>query len=273
MIRTNISSLDAQRHMSMVQQSQAKTFQRLASGYRINGAADDAAGLGITEAMSAQIRSYSVAERNANDAISMAETADGAAAQIHDILGRLRELAVQSSNGSMSANDRTNLDTEFTALRDEIDRIANVTNFNGITLLGGAAAGIDFQVGVGTTASDRLAITFGGIDGAGLGINALQVDSLVNAQASITAIDTAIQDLSTSRQGFGAGINKMQTAVATLQVARSSLTAARGRIKDVDVAEESAAMARAQVLSQAGAAVLTQANQAPQLALSLLRGG
>jgi flagellin len=272
-IRTNVASLETQRHMSKTQNDQAKTFQRLSSGYRINTAADDAAGLGITESMGAQIRSYGVAERNANDAISMAETADGAASQMHDILGRLRELAVQSSNGALSAGDRTNLDTEFTALRGEIDRISNVTTFNGLSLLSGAAAAVDFQVGIGTSADDKLSITFGGVTGATLGVAALQVNTVAASQASITAIDTAIATLTTTREGFGSGINKMQSAVSNLQTTRTALTAARSRIKDVDVAEESASMARAQVLSQAGVAVLTQANQVPQMALSLLRGG
>jgi flagellin len=245
---------------------QTKTFARLSSGYRINGASDDAAGVGITESLGAQIRSFTVAERNANDGISMAETADGAAVQVSEILGRLRELAVQSSNGALSGNDRTNIDTEFTALRSEIDRIANVTKFGGQDLLAGTATAIDFQVGIGTTADDQISVTT-----TALGINASAVDTVANAQAAIDDIDTAIQDLGTSRQGFGSAINRLQSAASNVQTMRTNLASARSRIKDTDVAEEAAAMARQQVLSQAGASVLSQANSAPQMALSLLR--
>jgi flagellin len=271
-IRTNVASLEAQRHLSRTQEDLKTSFQRLSSGYRINSAADDAAGLGISESMSAQVRSYAVAERNAMDGISMAETADGAAAQIHSILGRMRELAVQSSNGSMTANDRTNLNTEFTALRDEIDRISDVTKFNGKDLLSGAAATVDFQVGIGTSASDRVAVSFGGVTTTTLGVNASTVDTFANAQSAITALDSAIQSLSTTREGWGSAINRLQSSVSNLQSMRTNLSAAHSRIKDVDVAEQTAAMSRQQVLSQAGAAVLAQANQAPQLAMSLLRG-
>jgi flagellin len=271
-VRTNVSSLDAQRQLSQTQREQSQVYQRLASGYRINGAADDAAGLGISEAMNAQIRSYAVAQRNANDGISMSQTADGAAGQIHDILGRMRELAVQSSNGSLQANDRTNLDTEFQTLNAEIDRISNVTLFNGQALLSGAQAAVKFQVGIGTTASDQVSVNFGGVDATKLGVNASKVDSVANAQSAITAIDTAIQTLSTTREGWGAAMNQLDGAVSNLQSMSTNLSAARSRIKDADIAMETANMSRSQVLSQAGAAVLTQANQAPQLALSLLRG-
>ncbi len=271
-VRTNVSSLDAQRQLASTQREQSQVYQRLASGYRINGAADDAAGLGISEAMNAQIRSYAVAQRNANDGISMSQTADGAAGQIHDILGRMRELAVQSSNGSLQANDRANLDTEFQTLNAEIDRISNVTQFNGQALLSGAAAAVKFQVGIGTSASDQVSVSFGGVTATTLGVNASKVDSVANAQSSITAIDSAIQTLSTTREGWGAAMNRLDGAVSNLQSMSTNLSAARSRIKDADIAMETANMSRSQVLSQAGAAVLTQANQAPQLALSLLRG-
>jgi flagellin len=271
-VRTNVSSLEAQRHLSHTQLEQSKSFQRLSSGYRINTAADDAAGLGITESMNAQVKSYMVAERNANDGISMAETADGAAAQIHTILTRLRELAVQSSNGALQAGDRTNLQTEFTALSAEIDRIASVTKFNGVNLLSGASTAVDFQVGIGTSVNDRITVNFGGVSAAGLGVAASAVDTFANAQAAITAVDTAISTLSTQREGFGSAVNRLQLSVSNLQAVRTNLSAAHSRIKDVDVAEETAALARVQVLAQAGTSVLAQANQTPQLALSLLKG-
>ncbi|NOU29313.1 MAG: flagellin FliC [Polyangiaceae bacterium] len=271
-IRTNVASLEAQRHLSKTQTEQSATFQRLSSGYRINGAADDAAGLGISENMNAQVRSYAVAERNAMDGISMAETADGAAGQMHEILGRLRELAVQSSNGSLQTGDRTNLNTEFTSLRGEIDRISNVTKFNGQSLLSGTAANVDFQVGIGTSTDDKVSVSFGGVTSTTLGVNASVVDTSANAQSAITAIDSAISTLSTTREGFGSGINRLQSSVSNIQSMKTNLAAAHSRIKDVDVAEESAQLSRQQVLSQAGVSVLSQANQSPQLALSLLRG-
>ena len=271
-VNTNVSSLEAQRNLAKTSMQTQKTFQKLSSGFRINGAADDAAGLGISEGMNAQVRSFSVAERNANDGISMAETADGAAGQVSDILGRLRELAVQSSNGSLTANDRTNLNTEFSSLSGEIDRISNVTKFNGQSLLSGASASVDFQVGIGTTADDKISVNFGGVSKTGLGLATSAVDSVANAQTAITDIDAAIQTLSTTREGFGAGINRLTSSVSNIQSQRTNLSASLSRIKDVDVAEETAAMSRNQVLSQAGVAVLTQANQSPQMALSLLRG-
>ena len=271
-IRTNVASLEAQRQLAGSQRELGLSFQRLSSGFRINSAADDAAGLGITESMSAQLRSYAVAERNTNDAISMSDTADGAAQEISNILQRLRELAVQSSNGSLQAQDRTNLNTEFTTLRGEIDRIANVTKFNGQNLLAGAAATVNFQVGIGTSASDQISVQFGGVTSSALGVSGSAVDTVANAQLSITAVDAAIQALSTTREGFGAAVNRLQSTVSNLKSMHTNLAAAHSRIKDTDVAEETAALARTQVISQAGAAVLTQANQSPQLALSLLKG-
>ncbi len=271
-IRTNVASLEAQRQLGKASMDQATTFQRLSSGFRINSSADDAAGLGITESMNAQIRSYSVAERNSMDGISMAETADGAAGQLHDILARLRELAVQSANGSLQASDRANVNTEFTNMRTEIDRIASVTTFNGVNLLGGAATTVNFQVGINVSANDVVGVQFGGVTATGLGVGTSAVDTVANSQASITAIDAAIATLTTAREGFGSAINRMQVTIANVQTMRTNLTAAHGRMKDVDVAEESAKMARFQVLTQAGAAVLGQANQAPQLALKLLQG-
>ena len=271
-IRTNVASLEAQRHLSGTQSEMAKSFQRLSSGYRINGAADDAAGLGISESMNSQVRSYAVAERNANDGISMAEAADGAAGQISGLLTRMRELAVQSSNGSLQSSDRTNLNTEFSSLSSEIDRIASVTKFNGQALLSGTSTTTNFQVGIGTSANDQVSIVFGGVSVSSLGVSGSAVDTVAHAQSAITAIDSAISNLSTTREGFGSGINRMQASVANLQSMRTNLSAAYSRIEDVDVAEETASLARTQVLAQAGAAVLTQANQSPQLALSLLRG-
>lgn len=272
-INSNISSLEAQRNLSKTQGSQATNFQRLSSGMRINSAADDAAGLGISENLNAQVRSFSVAERNTNNAVSMAQTAESGLGQVGGILTRMRELAVQGANGDLGATDRGYLDTEFQALRSEITRISDSTLFNGKQLLSGAAATITFQVGINNTTSDRIDVGFGGVDLTALGINASSLSgaTATNSQTAITAIDGAIANVSSRRATFGASMNRLTSTVSNLQSMRTNTAAAYSRIADVDVAEESAAMARNQVLSQAAVSVLSQANQAPQLALSLLR--
>jgi flagellin len=272
-IQTNVASLEAQRALATTQHSLVMNFQRLSSGYRINGAADDAAGLGISEQMSAQIRSYSVAERNTNNGISMAQTAEGALGQIGSMLQRMRELSVEGSNGDLNTTDRGFLDTEFTQLKQEIDRISTSTTFNGQALLSGAANTITFQVGINNSANDQISVVFGGVDLTSLGVNTATMTgaTAANAQAAIDSVDTAIAAISTQRSNYGAAMNRMQITVSNIQSMRTNLSAANSRIKDVDVAEETASMARNQVLSQAGAAVLAQANQAPQLAMQLLR--
>jgi flagellin len=265
----------AQSNLGKTQQAMQTSFSRLSSGYRINSASDDAAGLGISESMNAQVRSYGVAERNSNDGISMVQTADGASSQIGGILTRMRELSVQSMNGSLQSSDRSNLDTEFQSLLSEVDRIANSTKFNGTDLMSSSATSVNFQVGIGTTSStDQISVTFKDLTSGsgGLNITGKAVDSTTNASAAITAIDSAISTLNTQRASFGAAINRFQTTVSNIQSMKTNLSAAVSRIRDVDVAEETAAMSKQQVLSQAGSAVLAQANQAPQLALSLLRG-
>ncbi len=271
-VNTNVSSLEAQRSLSANTMQQAVTFQRLSSGLRINTAADDAAGLAISERMSAAVRSYGMAERNTNNAVSMASTAEGALSQVSSILLRLREITIQAANGDVTATDRGYLDQEFTAMKEEIARIFDNTTFNGKQLLGGAATTIDFQVGIDNTTSDRMQIAFGGLDLTALGINASTVSGAtpVNAQAAITAIDGATTNTNTKRADFGSSMNRLQVTVANLQSMKTNLSAAHGRIRDVDVAEETSKMARQQVLMQAGVSVLPQANQTPQLALKLL---
>ncbi|MFO0611668.1 MAG: flagellin [Polyangiaceae bacterium] len=273
-IQTNVASLEAQRNLAGTQKSQAMNFQKLSSGLRINSAADDAAGLGISQSLSAQIGSLSVAERNSNNAISMAQTAESALGQVGTILSRMRELSVQGANGDLTATDRGYLDTEFTSLRDEITRISDSTKFNGKNLLSGAATVTTFQVGINNTTADHIDITFGGVDTTTLGINTstLAGATAASSQSAIDSIDAAISTVSTKRADFGASMNRMASTVSNLQSMRTNMTAANSRIRDVDVAEETASMSRNQVLSQAAVAVLTQANQAPQLALSLLRG-
>jgi flagellin len=272
-IQTNVASLEAQRNLSKTQSALASSFQRLSSGYRINSAADDAAGLAISEDMKAQIRSYSVAERNTNNAVSMAQVAEGSLGQIGDILGRMRELSVQGSNGDLGSTDRGYLQTEFGKLKDEISRISTATTFNGKSLLAGTASSTNFQVGINNTTADKIAVTFGGISLTSLGVASATVGGATAgaSQTAIGAIDTAISAVSSKRASFGAAMNRLQVTVANIQSVRTNLSAANSRIRDVDVAEETSALARTQVLSQAGAAVLAQANQAPNLALGLLR--
>jgi flagellin len=273
-IQTNVASLEAQRNLAGTQKALNANFQKLSSGYRINSAADDAAGLGISEQMTAQIRSYSVAERNTNNGISMAQTAEGALGQVGSMLQRMRELAVEGSNGDLTSTDRGFLDTEFGQLKEEIDRISTSTTFNGQALLSGTANTITFQVGINNSANDQINVVFGGVDLTSLGVNGSSVSgaTAANAQSSIDAVDAAIATISTQRSNYGAAMNRMQVTVSNIQSMRTNLSAANSRIKDVDVAEETAAMSKNQVLSQAGAAVLAQANQAPQLAMQLLRG-
>jgi flagellin len=273
-INTNVSSLEAQRNLAATQSTLSTSFQRLSSGMRINSAADDAAGMAISEQMNAQVRSYTIAERNTNDAVSMVQTGEGAMGQISSMLQRMRELAVQGSNGDMTAQDRGYLDTEYGQLKGEITRIVTATKYNGTDLLSGPSTAVDFQVGINNTASDRLTVNFGGVDLATLGLTTSNVAG-ANATASQTAIDevdTAIQAVSSRRADFGASLNRMQTTVSNLQSLRTNLSAGLGRLRDVDIAEESAKLSQKQVLMQAGTAILTQANQSPQLALSLLKG-
>lgn len=273
-INTNTASLEAQRSLATNTASQATTFQRLSSGLRINSAADDASGLAIAEQMNADVRSYAVAERNTMNATSMLQTADGALAQYSTMLTRMRELSVQAANGDLTATDRGYIDEEFGQLKEEITRIADSTKFNGHDLLSGPITPIDFQVGIDGTASDRLAVDFGGMNLADLALTATTVTGpdATNAQAAITAVDAALQAVNGRRADFGARINRLQVTVSNLQSMRSNMSAAHGRIRDVDVAEESAKMARQSVLTQAGTAILSQANQSPQAALQLLKG-
>ncbi|MEM1029730.1 MAG: flagellin [Myxococcota bacterium] len=271
-INTNVASLRAQNELRDTQMSLQKSFERLSSGFRINSAADDAAGLGISENLKSRIRSYTVAERNTNNAISMANTAESGLGQISGIIIRMRELAVQSANGDLTSTDRGYLDTEFQLLKDEITRLAEVTEFNGKELLAGTATSISFQVGINTSTFDTISIGFGGVSLSSLGLDVVGVSgaTATAATTAIDALDTALQTVSTNRAQFGAATNRLTVAVANAQTIRTNLQAANSAIRDVDVAEETAALARSQVLLQAGTSILAQANQSPQTALSLI---
>ncbi len=268
-INTNVSSLAAQRNLAANQNKLAMSFNRLSSGLRVNTAADDAAGLAISESMQSQIRSYTVAERNASDAVSMVQTAEGALGSIHGVLGRMRELAMQSANGALTDTDRGYLQTEFSELANEITRIQGSAQYNTQSLIGSAAAtDVTFQVGLEDDANDQITVSFNGIDLSG--VTGAGVDTSANALAALDLIDTGIEDVSDARSRFGAAMNKLDVATSSIQTMRLNLSAANSRIRDVDVASETAALSRNQVLTQAGVSVLAQANQLPQLAFGLL---
>jgi len=273
-VKTNIQSLDAQVKLNSTQMAVNKSFQRLSSGYRINTAADDAAGLAISESMKSQIRSYTVAERNASDAISMTQTAEASLGDMHDILGRMRELAMQSANGDMTSVDRGYIDTEFASLKAEMGRIEGSAKFNGRQLVAAATSQITFQIGLDNTASDQITLTFGGMSLSTLLSATTNVAGATagNALASLQRIDDAIQTISTNRAKYGATLNRLDITVSSIQTMRLNITSANSRIRDVDVAMETANLSKNQVLAQAGVSVLAQANQLPQLALKLLQG-
>jgi flagellin len=263
-INTNINSLNAQRNLMASQDSLATSMQRLSSGLRVNSAKDDAAGLAIADRMNAQIRGINVAVRNANDGISLAQTADGALSTVTDVLQRMRELAVQAQNGSNGTSDRANLDTEYQQLSSEITRIATQTKFNGSAIVGASAGAQTFQVGANN--GDTLTVTTSTVSTV-----AGDVTTAANASTALAAIDTELDTITTSRANYGAMINRFQFAISNLQVTGQNQSAARGRIMDADFASETANLARAQVLQQAGTAMVAQANQLPNQVLSLLR--
>jgi flagellin len=273
-VQTNVASLETQKNVNRTQSALAKSFNRLSSGFRINSAADDAAGLAISESMKTQIRSYVVAERNANDAISMTQTAEASLGEMHSILGRLRELAMQGANGSMTATDRGYLNTEFVALQDEMSRIQGSAKYNGKQLLNATASDITFQIGLDNVSSDQLTLQFGGLGLTSLLASGTNVSgaSSTNSLAALSEIDNALTTISTSRARYGAAMNRLEVTTSSIQTMRLNLSAANSRIRDVDVAEETAMLSRNQILSQAGVSVLSQANQLPQMALSLLQG-
>ena len=274
-INTNMQSLNAQRNLSTSQSSLSTSMQRLSSGLRVNSAKDDAAGLAIADRMNTQVRGMNVAIRNANDAISYSQTAEGGLGKIGDAFQRMRELAVQSANGTNTTDDRANLQAEFAQLQAEVTRLTGSTKFNGEGVLNSAAAKT-FQVGadVGQT----IAITATNLSLAGDVFDAVQTSITIagadatDANLAITAIDSALTEVNTERAKFGAAQNRFESVVANLQVSAENQGAARGRIMDADFATETANLSRAQVLQQAGTAMVAQANQLPQGVLALLRG-
>ncbi|MDM4764506.1 flagellin [Pelomonas sp. SE-A7] len=281
-INTNIASINAQRNLNSSQGSLAVAMQRLSSGMRVNSAKDDAAGLAIAERMNAQVRGMNVAIRNANDGISLAQTAEGALAKVSDTLQRMRELAVQARNATNTSADRDSLGKEFQALAKEIDRIIRGTTFNGKTILGAdAATPQTFQVGPNTTVNDTIDVTTVDLtaDPTIMAITDPTVTTIDNTSDPTTLgtvidnIDLAINTASEQRAALGATQNRFEAVIANLQISVENQSAARSRIMDADYAAETSALSRAQILQQAGNAMVAQANQLPQQVLSLLRNG
>ncbi len=279
-INTNLASLTAQKNLGRSQLALERSLDRLSSGLRITRASDDAAGLAISESLRAQIRGLKQAERNANDGISIIQTAEGALNEISNILIRMRELGVQSSSsGSISNTERSFLQNEFSSLQSEITRIALSTKFGGRTLLDGSLSGtgnsVSFQVGIfNNSAVDRISLSIGNATSNALNVEAgsggIAISTAASAQVSLGAIDSAITAVATLRGDLGAAQNRLQSTINALQSSNENLSAANSRIRDVDVAAETAALVRAQVLQQAGIAVLAQANVSSQAALALL---
>ncbi|GAB4144956.1 MAG: flagellin [Planctomycetota bacterium] len=272
-VNTNIASINAQRNTALVTTRLARNFQRLSTGLRISTAADDAAGLAISERLRSQIRSLGQASRNANDGISLVQVGEGALNEVSNILVRLRELAIQAANGSSSTADKNTIKEEFDSLVNEINRIAQSTDFNGVRLLDGSSTTVAFQVGINNqTGIDVLNITLTPALSTTLGLSTIDVGSGGDTSFALVQIDTAVNLVSQLRGKFGSLQNRLQSTIANLGVSRESLAAAESRIRDVDVAYETAELTRNSILQQASIAILGQANAQPQAALRLLQG-
>ncbi|MBI5543441.1 MAG: flagellin FliC [Deltaproteobacteria bacterium] len=269
-IRTNVASLNAQRNIFQTQYSLESSLSKLSSGYRITKAGDDAAGLGISVNLEAQIRSYNQAARNAQDGISVVQTGEGALNEVSNILTRMRELAMESASDGIGDTERAYIQEETSALGDEIQRIANATEFNGTMLLNSTTS-LTFQVGIRNVgANDRIDVTTVDVRTTTLGIDAMSLSSAASARTALDTIDAALRLVSGARAVFGAQGNRLTNVVNQIHVAAENISAANSRIRDVDVAEESSKLTRSQILMQAGVSVLAQANQAPQVALKLI---
>jgi flagellin len=271
-INTNMAALTAKRHLTTAQGSLATSMERLSSGLRVNSAKDDAAGLAIASRMETQIKGQNVAIRNANDAVSLAQTAEGAIGKITDMLQRMRELAVQSANATNTTADRGNLNAEFQQLNSEVSRTISSTRFNGLAVIGADAGGNSYQVGEASTDRVTFTTTNLGTNATITAVGTENITSQASASTAMAKIDDALSTVNVERASYGAYQNRFEAIISTLQVAVTNNSASRGRIMDADFAAETANMSRAQILQQAGTAMMAQANQAPQQVMSLLRG-
>ena len=271
-IKTNVASIRSQRNLAKATNSFQSSVEKLSSGLRINRAGDDAARSAISSQMSALELGLKQADRNSNDAISLVQTAEGALNESGGIVTRMRELAVQAANeGTMDTTERGYLQQEFNILRSELDRIVNVTEYNGQKLVDGSiSGGIDFQVGMNNTANDRITLSLAATTSTGLSIDTDSLATTSGAQAAITALDTALATINTERSTLGATQNRLQMTISNLGNMYENMAASNSRLKDVDVAEETAKFTRNQILSQAATSMLAQSNSLPQSALSLI---
>lgn len=277
-IQTNTMALTAQRHLKDTRALLDRSLERLSSGYRINRSGDDAAGLAISEKLRAKTRGLVQAQRNASDGVSLIQVAEGGLNEIQNILVRLRELGVQSASDTIGARERGYLNEEYRSLKEEIDRIANSTEFNGSYLLDGTGGSLDFQVNTGgdnLLGVDRISFDAFKLDVNvdKLGLEELSVGTKFDAQRSLSQIDTAIEKVSSVRGQLGALENRLESTIKNTSISIENLSAARSRIKDVDIAEETSEMTKRNILMQAGTSMLAQANSVPKMALSLLQNG
>jgi flagellin len=271
-VNHNIASITAQRNLGISTSQLQGSVARLSSGLRITKASDDAAGLGVSEVLRAQIRSINQAVRNSNDGISLLQIADGGAENIGNLLSRLRELATQSASGILGSNERSFLDQEFVALRSEIDRISAVTEFNGVKLLSGTDNdSLSLQIGFRSSVNDTLTLSLNDLTTADLSLSTVNVSTSANALSALSNIDSAISAVASARANVGSLQNRIDAAVLNLGVAHENITAAESRIRDADIAFETSQFVRNQILVAAGTSILAQANTLPQQALSLLQ--
>lgn len=270
-IYNNVEAANAHRVLSNTNNALSKSMERLSSGLRINRAADDAAGLAVSEVMRSQIRGMSVASRNAQDGVSMVQVADGALGNVGDMLQRVRDLAVQASNGTLTDAQRANLDAEVQQILSEINTTGSDTEFNGIKILSGSVATSAVTLQVGANGGQVIAFTIGTISTTALTLNGLAVSTATAASAAIASIDAAIGAVTTQRATLGAVQNRLEHTINRLGLTSENLQAAESRIRDADMAAEMIEMTRGQILQQSGMAMLAQANSAPQSVLSLLR--
>lgn len=268
-IGTNVSALRTLNASRSADMDLSKAMERLSTGKRINNAADDAAGLAVASRMTAEVRGLNMAVRNANDGISLAQTAEGGMGEIGSMLQRMRELAVQSANGTLSNTDRDNLQVEVDELIAQIGDVASRTKFNGVSLLDGTNATVDIQTG--SKAAETVSITLTDVDATALAVNAVDISTAAGATAALTSLDTAIDTISTAQATLGAAQNRLQTTVNNLTDRVANISESRSRIEDADFSAETTSLAKAQILSQASTAMLAQANQSQQGVLSLIR--
>ena len=279
-VQTNVASLNAQRNLTGTMSSMQTALSRLSSGYRITKSSDDAAGLAISESLRAQIRSMAQAQRNAYDGISVIQTAEGSLNEISNILIRMRELGMQAASDGVGSTERSYMQVELGALRSEIDRIASSTEFNGRKLINGSlsltssgpATGLTFQIGIrNVTANDRISININSAQADKLNVATLSIGSKSGAQLALSSLDTALRSVSSIRASLGAYENRLTSTISNLGIAQENVSAANSRIRDMDAAQETSNLTKAQILLQAGVSVLAQANAVPQVALTLIR--